>query len=85
MVGIADPCTCEHLDRCPPTGARRLTPPLAAIFRDSDSPDGERAVVTEILTHYASGDGGLLADLMMDASPREFLTLFQLPSRTTPK
>ena len=58
-----------------------LTRPLAAIFRDRQRPEPERALATTILADYASDDGGLLASLLMDAEPSAFAALYPAAER----
>jgi formylglycine-generating enzyme required for sulfatase activity len=53
-----------------------LTAPLATIFRDADRRESERTQAANILAGYAADDPGMLADLLMDASPQPFAVLF---------
>jgi serine/threonine protein kinase/formylglycine-generating enzyme required for sulfatase activity/tetratricopeptide (TPR) repeat protein len=54
----------------------KLKGALAAIFRDRQRPEGERAIATTILADYASDDGAFLADLLMDADPKAFAAIY---------
>jgi serine/threonine protein kinase/formylglycine-generating enzyme required for sulfatase activity len=61
---------------------REVKVPLAAIFRDGDRPEGQRSAAADILAIYASDDAELLADLVMEAAPRDFVeTLFPVAAR----
>ena len=66
-----------------------LAGPLASIFRDKTRPDSERDLATSILADYSSQDPGLLADLLMDASPKAYAVLLpiaaQQESTTSPR
>ena len=50
--------------------------PLAAIFRDRDLGELQRALATSTLADYAAGDVGLLTGLIEDAEPEPFAMLF---------
>ena len=54
----------------------RLTTSLAAIYRGRQRPETERTVATTILMDYARADGSLLAEMIMDADPTTYVTLF---------
>ena len=54
-----------------------LLGPLAEIFRDySPRRSAERALATNLLADYAADQPALLADLLLDASDRQFCILF---------
>ena len=54
----------------------RLRIPLTAIFRDDTRSETEHILATSILVDYAADDPDLLADLLMDADPKAFASLF---------
>ncbi len=56
----------------------RLTPPVAAIFRDKSRPETVHSVATEILADYASDDPNLIADLLMDADHKSYAAFFPI-------
>jgi formylglycine-generating enzyme required for sulfatase activity len=60
---------------------RRLLNPLASIFRDAGRSDSERNFATTLLADYASDDPRLLADLLMDAGPKSYASLFPVVER----
>src|SRR5271157_1332271 len=62
-----------------------LTAPLAAIFRDKSRPESEHALATSILADYASGDPNLVANLLMDAQPKAYASLFPIAQRLETK
>ena len=72
------------LDALRPVRAR-LTAPLAAIFRDKARPESEHAIATSTLADYAADDPTRLAELLMDANPKAYLTLFPLAQRRAEK
>ena len=63
----------------------KLTPPLAAIFRDKSRPETEHTLATNILTDYASDDPDLIADLLMDADPKAYGAFFPVAQRQEAK
>ena len=63
----------------------KLTAPLATIFRDRNRSEFEREQATDILTHYASDDPTLAADLLMDADPRAYAAFFPIAHRQESK
>jgi eukaryotic-like serine/threonine-protein kinase len=67
---------------------QRLLAPLASILRDTGRSESERNFATTLLADYASDEPALLADLLMDADPKSFATLFPIAqkqaSRTLP-
>jgi formylglycine-generating enzyme required for sulfatase activity len=60
----------------------RLAEPLDAIFRDRSRPETETAMATGILADYAADEPTRLADLLMDAQPKSFRTLFDVARRS---
>ena len=72
------------LDALRPVRAK-LTAPLAAIFRDKARPETEHAIATSTLADYAADDPTRLADLLMDADPKAYLSLFPLAQRHAEK
>ena len=56
----------------------KLTAPLATIFRDRNRSEFEREQATDILTHYASDDPTLAADLLIGADPRAYAAFFPI-------
>jgi serine/threonine protein kinase/formylglycine-generating enzyme required for sulfatase activity/tetratricopeptide (TPR) repeat protein len=58
-----------------------LITPLATIFRERDRPETEHALATNILADYASDDPRRLADLLMVADPKAYLSLFPVAQR----
>ena len=65
------PSTCEGESRAP----------LAAIFRDKTRSETQHIIATSILRDYASDAPDLLADLLMDADPKAFESLFTVAER----
>ena len=63
----------------------KLTAPLTAIFRDKARPETEHEIATSTLADYAADDPTLLADLLMDADPKAYLSLFPLAQRRAEK
>ena len=55
---------------------KALLIPLARVFRDAGRFESERSFATTILIDYASDDPPLLADLLMDAGPKAYASLF---------
>jgi len=55
---------------------KALLSPLARVFRDAGRFESERTFATTILIDYASDDPRLLADLLMDAGPKAYASLF---------
>ena len=55
---------------------KALLTPLARVFRDAGRFESERSFATTILIDYASDDPRLLADLLMDADPKAYASLF---------
>jgi formylglycine-generating enzyme required for sulfatase activity len=60
---------------------RHLTGPLVAIFREKGRPETEHTLATSILADYCRDDPELLAELVMDADPKAFRTLFPVALR----
>jgi hypothetical protein len=57
-----------------------LVGPLGAIFRNHELGELQLALATSALADYAADDARLLADLLMDANPRQFAGLFPVLS-----
>jgi len=55
--------------------------PLGAIFRNHELGELQQALATSTLADYAADDVHLLADLLEDASPRQFAELFPVLAR----
>ena len=55
---------------------KALLAPLARVFRDGGRSEGDRDFAATILIDYAGDDAGLLADLLMDAGPTAYASLF---------
>ncbi len=55
----------------------KLTPPLAAIFRDRKRSESERTQATDILADYAIDDPNVLSDLLMDSEEKLFAVLYE--------
>jgi formylglycine-generating enzyme required for sulfatase activity len=55
---------------------KELTPALIEVFRDRQRPESERSLAASILADYAAERGELLADLLADASPRQYAILW---------
>ncbi len=64
---------------------RRLLAPLASVFRDKGRSETERNLATNVLADYAAEDPGVLADLLMDADPKAYSTLFPVVERKAAK
>jgi serine/threonine protein kinase/formylglycine-generating enzyme required for sulfatase activity len=57
---------------------KQLLKPPAAVFRDHrPERSAERSLATDLLTDYAADRPELLADLLLDAEPKQFAVLFQ--------
>ena len=63
----------------------KLTAPLAAIFRDKNRPESERSLATSILADYAANDPHMLADLLMTADSKAYVSLFRTVERQADK
>jgi eukaryotic-like serine/threonine-protein kinase len=63
----------------------RLTAPLAEIFRDKARPESEHTLATNILADYAADDPERLADLLMAADSKAYVTLFPVAERQAAK
>ena len=63
----------------------KLTAPLAAVFRDANRHETEHDVTTNTLADFAADDPATLADLLMDADPKAYLTLFPVAQRLAEK
>jgi formylglycine-generating enzyme required for sulfatase activity len=59
----------------------KLTIPLATVFRDKDRTESEHTQATNIIADYASDDLNLIADLLLDADPKAYNTLFAIVER----
>src|SRR5262249_3481732 len=55
---------------------KRLLAPLSSIFRDTGRSESERSFATTILADYASDDPDVLAELLMTASHKAYVSLF---------
>jgi len=62
-----------------------LTAPLATVFRDKSRLESEHALATSILADYASDDPNLVANLLMDAQPKAYASLFPIAQRLEAK
>jgi hypothetical protein len=60
---------------------KRLVPPLTTIFRDPGRSESERIFATTLLADYAGDDPDFLANLLMDAEPKAYATLFPVAER----
>ncbi|HKI20300.1 MAG TPA: hypothetical protein VKA15_20590, partial [Isosphaeraceae bacterium] len=58
-----------------------LLDPLGAIFRNHELGELQQALATSTLADYAADEVHLLADLLEDASPRQFAELFPVLAR----
>ena len=56
--------------------AKHLCDPLAAIFRDEKRGESERTLAASALAEYLSDDPDELAELLMDATERQFAALY---------
>jgi serine/threonine protein kinase/formylglycine-generating enzyme required for sulfatase activity len=59
----------------------KLTDPLAAIFQDHSRPESVHSLATDILSDYASDDPGLLAELIIVAEPKAYVSLFPIAEK----
>ena len=59
----------------------KLTVPLATIFQDKDRSESEHKLATNILANYASDDPDRLAELLMVADPKAYLSLFPVAEK----
>jgi serine/threonine protein kinase/formylglycine-generating enzyme required for sulfatase activity len=55
---------------------KRLLAPLSSIFRDTARSESERTFATTILADYASDDPSALAELLMTAGQKAYVSLF---------
>jgi serine/threonine protein kinase/formylglycine-generating enzyme required for sulfatase activity len=60
---------------------RQLLTPLVSIFRDGGRSESERSFATTILVDYAGDEPGLLAELLKDAGPKLYASLFPAVQR----
>ena len=58
----------------------KLTAPMVSIFQEKH-PDSEHTQATNILTDYASDDAERLAELLMVAEPKAYLSLFPVAEK----
>ena len=63
----------------------KLTAPLAAIFRDRNRAESDRAQATDILNDYASDDLELITNLLIDADSKAYATFFLIAQRQEEK
>jgi serine/threonine protein kinase/formylglycine-generating enzyme required for sulfatase activity len=54
----------------------QLIAPLAAVFRDDERPQMIRSHAADVLTDYARDEPRVLADLLLDADPKSYASLF---------
>ena len=59
----------------------KLTAPLATVFQDKERPESEHKLATNILANYASDDPDRLAELLMVADKKAFVSLFQVAEK----
>jgi eukaryotic-like serine/threonine-protein kinase len=59
----------------------RLTAPLAAVFRDKNRSETVHSLATDILADYAKDDPRVLAEVVMDADPKEYGAFLLLAER----
>ena len=59
----------------------KLSAPLATIFQDKERPESEHKLATNILADYASDDPDRLAELLMVADPKAYLSLFPVAEK----
>ena len=59
----------------------KLTAPLATIFQDKARPETEHTLATNILADYASDDPDRLAELLMVADPKAYVSLFPVAEK----
>jgi hypothetical protein len=71
-----DPSQYEPLVAALAPAADVLLPSLVAVFRDPGRNSTERDLATSVLAKYAASDVKTLVDLISDAQPDQFLTLF---------
>ena len=58
-----------------------LTSPLSTIFQEKDRSESEHKLATNILADYAGDDPERLADLIMVADPKAYLSLFPVAEK----
>ena len=59
----------------------KLTAPLATIFQEKSRSDSVHSLATDILADYASDDPDRLAELLMVADPKAYLSLFPVAEK----
>jgi formylglycine-generating enzyme required for sulfatase activity len=75
LVGVPAVYLAAWLEAMRPV-ARHLQAPLARVFRDGKRRETERSLAADILAEYAAAQPDVLADLLLDASDRQFAVLF---------
>ena len=73
-------CSRPWIDALRPVRGK-LTAPLAAIFQDKSRSESVHSLATDILTDYASDDPDRLAELLMVADPKAYLSLFPVAEK----
>jgi serine/threonine protein kinase/formylglycine-generating enzyme required for sulfatase activity len=58
-----------------------LTAPITTIFQDKGRPESEHKLATNILADYANDDPDRLAELIMVAEPKAYVSLFPIAER----
>ncbi len=63
----------------------KLSPAVAALFKNAGRPGSEHTLATNILADFAADEPEQLAELLMVAEPSAFLTLFPIAARHAEK
>ncbi len=58
-----------------------LSAPLTIIFQDNDRPESERKLATNILSEYANDDPDRLAELLLVADKKAYVSLFPIAEK----
>ncbi len=63
----------------------RLSAPITTVFKDAGRPESEHTLATSILAEFADDDPERLAELLVVADPKAYLSLFPLAARRAEK
>ena len=63
----------------------KLSPAIAAVFQDERRPESEHTLATNILADFASDNPDTLAELIMVAEPKAYVSLFPITEKWAEK
>jgi serine/threonine protein kinase/formylglycine-generating enzyme required for sulfatase activity len=75
LVGVPSVHVATWMDCLRPV-RDKLLDPLAVLYRDASRRETERSLATDILADFASDKPRMLADLLLDASEKQFAVLY---------